>query len=88
MNFRTKKIWNLLQQGRGSLRLRPLGCQSDRSPSFCSGCEPGHYFECETCGYLQPWCKGADDGYFAICDDCWAITQQMHEAASLPMEQS
>lgn len=81
-----KQVWNLLQQGRSILQLQPLGCLSSRSKSFCLGCESGLYYECRTCGYLQPYCKGADDDYFEICDDCWGIAEKMHEAPGMPME--
>ncbi|WP_235111395.1 hypothetical protein [Acaryochloris sp. 'Moss Beach'] len=80
-----KQLWNLLQRGRGVLQLQPLGCLSDRSNSFCLGCEPGQYYECEICGYLQPYCKGADDDYFELCDDCWGIAEQMHVATGIAM---
>ncbi|MGR3278499.1 hypothetical protein ACSYAD_25730 [Acaryochloris marina NIES-2412] len=81
-----KLAWNLLQQGRSIMQLQPLGCLSHRSKSYCEGCEPGQYYECETCGYLQPYCKGADDDYFEICDDCWGIAEKMHGATGIPME--
>lgn len=67
------------------MQLQPLGCLSDRSSSFCLGCEPDQYFECETCGYLQPYCKGADDDYFEVCDDCWEIAQHMNGVTGISM---
>ena len=81
-----KQVWNLLQQGRCIMQLQPLGCLSSRSKSLCLGCEAGQYYECQSCGYLQPYCKGADDDYFEICDDCWGIAEKMHEATGMPME--
>lgn len=83
-----KQVWNFLQRGRGVLQLPPLGCYAVVEHVFCSGCEPGQFYQCQVCGFLQPWCKGADDGYFHVCDSCWAITQQMHEATGMPMEES
>jgi hypothetical protein len=78
-------LWNLLQRGRGILHMQPLGCHSQKN-GFCVGCEPGQFYQCQTCGYLQPWCKGALNTYEEICDDCWAIAEQMHDAASIPIE--
>jgi hypothetical protein len=69
-----KHLWNLLQQGRGILQLRPMGCLTSRTKAFCDGCNPGDYFECAACGKLQPWCKGAWDDQDDKCDDCWEDT--------------
>jgi hypothetical protein len=81
-----RSMWNFIQRSRGILQLQPLGCLSSQSKSFCSGCEPGQYYECEACGYLQPWCKGALDDYFEVCDNCWVVAEQMHEITGIPME--
>ena len=81
-----KQMWNLLQRGRGIMQLQPLGCLSSRSQSLCQGCEAGQYYECQSCGYLQPWCKGAADDYPEICDDCLSLAEQMHGATGIPME--
>jgi hypothetical protein len=81
-----KQAWNILQRGRGILQMQPLGCWGNRKPSFCSGCGPGEYYLCKTCGLLQPWCKGKSDGYGEICDRCWVIAQQMHEAVGVAIE--
>lgn len=81
-----KPMWNFIQKGRGVLQLKPLGCLSNHSQSFCSGCEAGQYYECESCGCLQPWCKGAADDYPEICDDCWGLAEQMHNVIKIPME--
>jgi hypothetical protein len=66
-----KQVWNLLQQGSEILQLRPMGCMTKRSKSYCDGCNPGNYFECEMCGKLQPFCKGATDDQEERCDDCY-----------------
>jgi hypothetical protein len=72
-----KQVWNLLQKGSEILQLAPMGCLSARTKSFCHGCNPGDYFECETCGKLQPWCKGAWDDQVERCDDCYDPNLQL-----------
>jgi hypothetical protein len=66
--------------------MQPLGCWGNSNPSFCSGCCPGEYYQCEACGLLQPWCKGGFDGYEGIYDYCWVIAQQMHEVVRVAIE--
>lgn len=69
---------NFNQRARAILQLPPTGCYG----KHC-GCEPGHIFECSTCGYLRPWCRGASDGMPDSCDDCWVLAQRMQDAAGI-----
>ncbi|HEY9825978.1 MAG TPA: hypothetical protein V6D19_11050 [Stenomitos sp.] len=81
-------LWNLSQNLREALGLRPLGCRAPHHPNaYCDGCAPGETFHCTACGKLQPWCKGAGDDYPDLCDDCWAIAESLHEAIHLPMNE-
>ncbi len=66
------KLWNLSQNILEAIRQSPLDCHYWQGQKcFCSGCEPGDFFECEQCGRLRAFCQGADDRDFELCDDCW-----------------